>query len=171
MPATGRIGRVSHPPPLSAPSRRTVFSGAAGLGLVLAAGSAVTACSPGPSERQQSAQMLVPLLVAAQNQQRQAERLAPKETDYTRALRQVATERGEHAQALLDEINRLNASTVGEVASATTVTPLDLAGLRAALVSAATQAASTAAAAAGFRAGLLASISASCTTLREVQLP
>ncbi|MFZ2510483.1 MAG: hypothetical protein WAW85_05265, partial [Gordonia sp. (in: high G+C Gram-positive bacteria)] len=155
---------MSPQPPRSAPSRRTLFRGTAGLGLVLAAGPTVTACSTGPSERQQSAQALVPLLVSAQNQQRQAQQLAPTETDYTRALGQVATERGEHAQALLDEINRLNASTASDVPSATTVRPLDLDGLRAALSSAATQAAVTAAEASGFQAGLLASISASCTT-------
>lgn len=113
----------------------------------------------------------MPLLVAAQNQQRQAEQLAPRETDYTRALGQVSTERGAHAQALLDEINRLNASTADDVPSVATVTPLDLAGMRGALAAAAKQAAATAAEADGFAAGLLASISASCTTLREVQLP
>lgn len=171
MRPAGRIGRVSPEPEYRAPSRRTVLRGAAGLGLALTAGSAVAACSAGPSERAQAAQALVPLVVAANLQQQQAQQLAPRETDYTKALTQVATERGEHAQALLDEINRLNASTAAEVPSASAATPLDLDGLRGALEAAAKQAATTAADAGGFRAGLLASISASCTTLREVQLP
>ncbi|MCK0440384.1 hypothetical protein MUG78_13210 [Gordonia alkaliphila] len=152
-------------------SRRTVLRGGAGLTLAIAAGAAVTACSPGPSDRQRDAEALVPLAQAADRQRRQAEQLAPRETEYTAALGQVAAERGAHAQALTDEINRLHAPAASGITAPAGVGAGTLDDLRAQLQKSATAASAAAAAADGFRAGLLASISASCTALKEVQLP
>lgn len=148
-----------------------MLRGGAGLTLAVAAGSTVAACSPGPSERQLDAQALVPLAQSAQQQQRQAEQLAPRETAYTAALQRVAAERGEHAQALVDEINRLHSPIASQVSTPPGEAPaVTLDVLRAELETAARRAAAGAVDAAGFRSGLLASISASCATLREVQL-
>ncbi|MEZ5211312.1 hypothetical protein [Gordonia sp. (in: high G+C Gram-positive bacteria)] len=172
---------MTHRPPPPAPDprpssralpRRTVLRGGAALTLAAAAGPALAACAPGPSERERQARELVPLARSAELQQRQAKQLAPRETDYTDALNRVAAERGDHAQALTDEINRLHAPAATEITAPAGdgTTNLTLDGLRDGLTSAARDSAGAAVAAAGFRAGLLGSISASCTTLREVQL-
>lgn len=149
-----------------------MLRGGAGLTLAVAAGSAVAACSPGPSDRQLAAESLVPLAQSAARQQREAQQLAPRETAYTAALQQVATERGEHAQALVDEINRLHSPAASQASAApggaTDAVTLDT--LRAELETSARLAAAGAVDADGFRAGLLGSISASCAALREVQL-
>ncbi|WP_344783101.1 hypothetical protein [Gordonia caeni] len=158
----------SRPP---VPNRRAVLRGGAGLTLAVAAGSAVAACTSGPSDRQLAAESLVPLAQSAARQEQQAQQLAPRETAYTAALQQVATERGEHAQALVDEINRLHSPAAAQASTAPGGTdPVTLDVLRAELETAARLAAAGAVDADGFRAGLLGSISASCATLREVQL-
>ncbi|GAC58675.1 hypothetical protein GOHSU_45_00410 [Gordonia hirsuta DSM 44140 = NBRC 16056] len=156
--------------PHAAPNRRTVLRGAAGLSVGLATGAAALACAPGPSERTLAAQALVEPARLARRQQRQAQQLAVRETAYTQALGRVAAERGAHAQALIDEINRLNAPTAADVDQTVAPLPVTLDALRDGLDQAARNSADAAAAADGFRAGLLASISASCTALREVQL-
>lgn len=147
-----------------------MLRGGAGLTVAVAAGTAVAACSPGPTERELSADTLVPLARSAEAQRRQAQQLAPRETAYTAALQQVAEERGAHATALIDEINRLHSPA----ASAATTPPAapggSLEDLREALGRAARDASGAAITSSGFQAGLLASISASCTALREVQL-
>ncbi|MFT3662718.1 MAG: hypothetical protein QM809_15455 [Gordonia sp. (in: high G+C Gram-positive bacteria)] len=162
----------SRPPAASGPTRRALFRGGAGLVIVAAAGSAVSACTVGPSEAEITAALLAPLARTADVQRRQAEQLAPRETSYTAALTQIAKERGEHARALLDEINRLHAPAAAQASAAPTeddeTVTLDAFGK--ALSTAARDAADAAATSSGFVAGLLASISASCATLKEVQL-
>lgn len=155
-----------------APTRRSVLRGGAVLTLALAGGTTATACSTSPSEPELTAGALVPLARAADLQRSQAEQLAPRETAYTAALRQVAAERGEHHRALVDEINRLHAPAAADAtaAAAEPSTELTMDDLRNGLSTAARQNADAAVAAHGFVAGLLASISASCTALGEVQL-
>lgn len=163
--------RAPGPPP-TAVSRRTVLRGGAALSVTVAAGTSVAACTPPVSDRQRAAEALVPLVQAADLQRRQAEQLAPRETAYAAALGQVAVERGAHAEALTDEINRLHAPAASGIAvpAGAGTTGLTLETLRTGLSRAAIAASAGAAAADGFRAGLLASVSASCTALREIQL-
>lgn len=155
-----------------APTRRAVLRGGAALALAAVGGTALAACSTGPTQRELDAEALVPLARQADAQRRQAEQLAPRETDYTDALKQVATERAEHARALTDEINRLNASSAAAITAAAGegATSLSLDQLRDALKASARDAADAAVAASGFRAGLLGAVSASCTALKEIQL-
>ncbi|WP_448223362.1 hypothetical protein [Gordonia iterans] len=151
-------------------SRRTVLRGGASLTVAVAAGSAVAACSTGPTERELAADKLVPLARTADLQRRQAQQLAPRETAYTAALQQVAEERGAHATALVDEINRLHSPAALAASIAPGAPQVSLDELRDALGKAAREATGTAISSSGFQAGLLASISASCAALREVQL-
>ncbi|MFT4087986.1 MAG: hypothetical protein QM658_12735 [Gordonia sp. (in: high G+C Gram-positive bacteria)] len=165
-------------PSPSAPSRRTVLRGAAGLGAALAVAGAATACSTDdPSADDRLAQRLAALVQEATRQQQDATRLGPTETSYSAALARVAVERGEHAKALTDEVRRLSASTAASISStppATSGSPgagaSSLDDLRAGLESSARTAATAASEMDGYRAGLLGSISAACTALREVQL-
>lgn len=149
-----------------------MLRGGAGLTAAVLAGSGLAACAPGPSRRERQAQALVPLAQNADLQRRQAEQLAPRETAYTAALQRVAAERGEHAKALTDEINRLHSPVASQVTApagqGTTGVTLD--SLREGLQAAARANGAAAVAADGFRAGLLGSISASCALLQEVQL-
>lgn len=149
-----------------------MLRGSAVAVLAIAAGAGLAGCSTGPTQRELDAQALVPLARQADPQRRQAQQLAPRETEYTAALQQVAAERGEHAQALTDEINRLHASAAAGITAVPGdgTTALSLDALRADLSTAALDALDAAAEADGFRAGLLASISASCAALTEVQL-
>ncbi|MFT3714955.1 MAG: hypothetical protein QM774_03135 [Gordonia sp. (in: high G+C Gram-positive bacteria)] len=153
-----------------APSRRTVLRAGAGLTVAAATVGAVSACSTGPSQREQDARALLPLAQTAARQQKQAEYLAPRQTDYTSVLKQVAAERGDHLTALTDEINRLHAPVAQEITTSPGESTTTLEKLRTDLQSAAKEAGDVATDADGYRAGLTGSIAASCAALREVAL-
>ncbi|MCF8569578.1 hypothetical protein L5G32_04780 [Gordonia sp. HY002] len=151
------------------PSRRSVLRGVAVLPVVAAAGAAVSACGPTTDEERDLAERLVEHARAAVRQQEAAAALAPRTTEYTAALTVVAQQRGEHAQALRDEVNRVHSSSAGRIDDPSA--PLaTVDALREALVSSTRASGGAAVTESGFVAGLLASVSASCKTLAEVQL-
>ncbi|WOC14463.1 hypothetical protein [Gordonia sp. MP11Mi] len=151
------------------PSRRTVLRGAAVIPVVVATGAAVTACGPTTDEERDLADTLVVHAQAAVRQQKAAAVLAPRTTEYTAALTVVSQQRGEHAQALRDEINRIHSSAADQIDEpGPALATLD--AVRDALASSTRAAADGSVAESEFVAGLLASISASCKTLAEVQL-
>ncbi|MEJ9079220.1 hypothetical protein [Gordonia malaquae] len=155
--------------PYPGPSRRAVLRGAAAVPLVVVAGVSVTACGPTVDEQRDTAEMLVQHAQAAVREQKAAQSLGPRVTEYTAALAVVAAQRGEHAQALRDEVNRLHSSSAPRIDDAgPAITTID--ALRSAITASTKSAATSAVAAEGFVAGLLASTSAACRTLTEVQL-
>ena len=95
-----------------------------------------------------------------------------------KALTAIAAERAAHAQALTDELTRMNGAptpTATTTSSTTTTTgeppqPPTTKDVVAALRQAADAAATAAAQQSGYRAGLLGSIAASCTTAFTVAL-
>ncbi|MCF8610879.1 hypothetical protein L5G28_12045 [Gordonia sp. HY285] len=151
------------------PSRRTVLRGAAAIPVAVATGAAVSACGPTTDEERDLGDMLVTHAQAAVRQQKAAAALAPRTTEYTAALTVVAQQRGEHAQALRDEIDRVHSSSADQIDVPGPALPT-LDALRGALASSTRVAADGAVLESDFVAGLLASISASCKTLAEVQL-
>lgn len=146
-----------------------MLRGVVALPVVVATGAAVTACGPTADEERDLAERLVAHARAAIRQQKAAASLAPRTAEYTAALTVVAQQRGEHAQALRDEINRVHSSSADGINQPSP--PLaTVDALREALVLSTRASAGAAVTESGFVAGLLASISASCTTLAEVQL-
>jgi hypothetical protein len=93
-----------------------------------------------------------------------------------RALKQVATERSQHAEALNTEIQRLAAtssattSPTTTTASAAAAPPPPLASVVTSLKASADSARQLATTSSGYRAGLLGSIAASCTASYTVAL-
>ncbi|WP_244945795.1 hypothetical protein [Gordonia zhaorongruii] len=152
-----------------APSRRTVLRGAVAVPVAVAVGASISACTDTASERREDAERLVPHAREALRQQRAAQSLAPRNTDYTAALTAVAEQRGQHAKSLSDEINRVNSSSADQIDDAGTP-PIGLDALRTALETTTRTSAAAAVGESGYAAGLLASISASCKTMTEVQL-
>ncbi|MEP9413610.1 hypothetical protein ABLE92_04560 [Gordonia sp. VNQ95] len=174
------------------PSRRTVLRGGVMLGVGVTVVATAAGCDRGPTPGQVTAQALVPLARSALADAAAARALAPQVTDYAAALGVVADQRGQHAQALREEITRLDQDIAGQIdtvsggASSTSAsssgagpsatsgpaapsaTTLD--GLRSALAASAKAARSSAIDLSGYSSGLTGSISASVTTLMEVQL-
>ncbi|GAA4641925.1 hypothetical protein GCM10023197_04870 [Gordonia humi] len=147
-----------------------MLRGALVLPAALAVGAAATACGPTTDEARDLADMLVPHVEAALRQQRAAESLAPRLTEYTAALEVIAAQRKEHATALRDEIDRVHSSSAEQIAVPAENRLSTVDALREALTASARSAGADAVAHTEFVAGLLASVSASCTTLAEVQL-
>ena len=93
-----------------------------------------------------------------------------------RALKQVASERSQHAQALTTEIQRLappsstTTSPTTTAASAAAAPPPPLASVVTSLKASADSARQLASTSSGYRAGLLGSIAASCTASYTVAL-
>ncbi|GEE02504.1 hypothetical protein nbrc107696_29500 [Gordonia spumicola] len=146
-----------------------MLRGAAAVPVVIAVGAAVTACGPTVDEQRTLAELLVRHAQAAVRQQKAAQSLAPRVTEYTAALGVLAEQRGKHAQALRDEVNRLHSSSAAQIDDpGPAITTLD--ALRTAVTTSTKAAATDAVDGSGFSAGLLASVSASCRTLTEVQL-
>lgn len=195
--------RVMRPPPAdpvhgdtphggTGPSRRTVLRGSVMLGAGATAVATAAGCDRGPTPGQVTAQALVPLARSAVADAAAARALAPQLTDYSAALGVVADQRGQHAQALREEITRLDQDIAGQIdtpasgtassaptssgagpsatsgPAAPSATTLD--GLRSALAASARAAESSAIDLSGYSSGLAGSISASVTTLVEVQL-
>lgn len=137
--------------------------------IAVATGVALSACEPTSDEERELAERLVKHAQAAVRQQKAATALAPRVTEYTAALTVVAEQRGEHAAALRDEINRVHSSSADQIDEpGPALATID--ALREALATSTRVAADGAVAESEFVAGLLASISASCKTLAEVQL-
>ncbi|MGV9712420.1 hypothetical protein ACWDTI_17360 [Gordonia sp. NPDC003424] len=172
-------------------TRRAVLRG----GLVAAAGTvalpAIAACDRGPTPEQVTAAALLPMADAALADQLAAQQLSPQEPEYSAALTVIATQRGDHARALREEITRLDQRTADRIATpgsasgtasatpsadasaappVTSPTPTTVSGLRAALGVSARNAGDAAVSLSGYPAGLAGSISASVTTMVEVQL-
>ncbi|EGD55711.1 hypothetical protein SCNU_08358 [Gordonia neofelifaecis NRRL B-59395] len=147
-----------------------MLRGAAVVGVSAAAGWALTACDTGPTQRQLDAEALLPHAQSAYRQQRAATGLAPRNTEYTEALKTVADQRGAHLTALRDEINRLHSSTAEQIETPAGTPVASVEALRRDIESAAKNAANSCVRLSGFDAGLLGSVSASCQTLAKVQL-
>ena len=137
--------------------------------VAVAFGAAVSACSSTADEHRGAAQALLPHARSARQQQRAAAALAPQVTQYTAALQAVAAHRGEHADALRDEINRLDASIAQGIEEAGPAIP-DVDALARRVAGSSRTAADLAVQQSGYVAGLLGAVSASCRTLAEVQL-
>lgn len=152
---------------------------------------AATGCTDEPTPNQVTARALVPLAQEALADAASARALAPQVTEYAAALGVVAEQRDLHAQALREEITRLDQTIAAEVTSSgsastgprrspdgATSAPsslpapsaTDLDGLRSALRASAKSARGAAVALSGYSAGLAGSVGASVTTLMEVQL-
>ncbi|MGB3304065.1 hypothetical protein [Gordonia sp. (in: high G+C Gram-positive bacteria)] len=151
-------------------SRRAVLRGGAVIGVAAMAGWSLTACNTGPTQRELDAQMLLPHAQAAFAQQRAATELSPRITEYVNALKTVADQRGQHLQALRDEINRLDSSTADQIEAGSPAPTASIEALRTAIAASARSANRACVTSSGFTAGLLGSISASCQTLQKVQL-
>ncbi|MGC4932635.1 hypothetical protein ACLQ3C_02995 [Gordonia sp. DT30] len=167
-------------------SRRTLLRGSAAVAAGVVMVTAAAGCDRGPDPNQTTAQALLPLARSALADAAAAGALAPQVTEYSAALGVVAAQRRQHAQALREEITRLDPGATAQLdpssspapnspapdttapTSARPVTSVD--EMRSAL-SASTKAARAAAIGlSGYSAGLAGSISASTTTLMEVQL-
>ncbi|MFI8771455.1 hypothetical protein ACIGKQ_04780 [Gordonia sp. NPDC062954] len=181
------MSRVTTPLP-----RRSVLRGS----LVVVAGgvatSMVAACDRGPTADQITAAALAPLADAALADQAAAQALAPQVPEYSNALGVVANQRGEHAQALREEITRLDERTAARLGTAgaagsgsTPGTPTSgtapapsapvptvstVAGMRGLLQQSARTSADATVSLNGYPAGLAGAISASVTSMVEVQL-
>lgn len=150
--------------------RRTILRGGAAAGVAVAVGWSLTGCETGPSEREKNAEALLPHAQAAYRDHTAATQLAPRSTEYTKALKTVADQRGAHLNALRDEINRQHSSLAGRIESAAPTPTASVEALGKQLEKSAAAAAKAAVAESGYVAGLLGSISASCQTLAKVQL-
>ncbi|ALG84561.1 hypothetical protein ACH46_08715 [Gordonia phthalatica] len=147
-----------------------MLRGSAVVGVAVAAGWSLSACETGPSQRQRDAEALLPHAQAAFRDQAAAQQLAPRSTEYAKALRTVSDQRGEHLKALRDEINRLHSSIADQIESPATTPTASVEALGKQIESSATAAGKTAVGSSGYVAGLLGSVSASCQTLAKVQL-
>lgn len=161
-----------------------------GVGAVVVGAAAGCERSPGPNEI--TAQALLPLARAARDDAAAARALAPQLTVYAAALGVVAEQRGQHAQALREEITRLDqdvaaqldatdATTSGTASASGSASASETAGegtnesaslesLTAALTTSARGARDAAISLSGYSAGLAGSVSAAVTTLVKVQL-
>ncbi|GAB88809.1 hypothetical protein [Gordonia rhizosphera] len=181
-------------------TRRAVLRG----GLVVAVGTvaapAFAACDRGPTPEQITAATLLPLADQALADQAAAQELAPRAPEYTDALGVVAEQRAAHAQALREEITRLDQDTARRIATpaalssapasspvdsptsssaasssagpsaTTTPTATTVPALREQLASSARAAGDATSSLVGYPAGLAGAISASVTSMVEVQL-
>lgn len=166
-------------------SRRTVLRGGLALAGGVAATSLLASCDRGPTPEQITAAALLPLAEAALADQAAAHTLSGQVTDYTRALQVIASQRGEHARALREEITRLDQRTAERIATAgassssepTTSAPptpngsaATMADFRQRLTRSARTSGDACVNLNGYAAGLAGAISASVTSMVEVQL-
>ena len=162
-----RSGPVSEP----IVNRRRVLTGVALAALALTA----PACSSPPAPPAVD-ELEAQLTLARQDSELATAAAVGTEQPVGAALKQVAAERGQHAEALATEIKRL-APTSSATSSPTTTTtsaaaapPPPLASVVKSLKVSADSARELAATSSGYRAGLLGSIAASCTASYSVAL-
>lgn len=185
---TGIMCRVSLPHPgepagrSAGVSRRTLLRGSAVAGIGMVTVTAAAGCDRGPDPAETTAQALLPLARSALADAAAARALAPQVTDYSAALGVIAEQRAQHAQALREEITRLDQTLTGQIEPSGTATSSaappgtptqaanSLEGLRSSLNSSAKAARAAAIALSGYSAGLAGAVGASTTTLVEVQL-
>jgi hypothetical protein len=160
------------------PSRRAFIRSAAVLTAGAAAVSVVSACgdSAEVSAKQKLADQLLPQVTAARSDAEAARAASVTNPDRAAALTVIADERTVHAQALTDEITRLDTGRAKTASSSAAPSPVPAAPpsidqLRAQLTASARSAGDLAVETTGYVAGLLGSISASTTTAVAVQLP
>lgn len=152
-------------------NRRRVLTG--GVALAALAISA-PACSSPPAPPAVD-ELEEQLSLARQDSELATTAAAGTDQQVGRALKQVAAERSQHAQALTTEIKRL-APTSSATTSPTTTTsaaaaaPPPLASVVTSLKASADSARQLASTSSGYRAGLLGSIAASCTASYTVAL-
>ncbi|WAC55139.1 hypothetical protein [Gordonia sp. SL306] len=172
-------------------TRRAVLRGGLAVTVGTVAAATVAACDSGPSPEQITAAALVPLADAAFADQASAQSLAPRTPEYANALGVVAEQRGEHANALREEVARLDEQTAGRIsvpgaatpssapasappnspatpAPAPTASTVD--ALRAQLARSARTAGDASVNLSGYSAGLAGAVGASVTSMVEVQL-
>jgi hypothetical protein len=153
-------------------NRRRVLAGAVTLAALALTAPACSAPPAPPAVDELEAQ----LTLARQDSELATAAAVGAEPPVHAALTQVATERGQHAEALATEIKRL-APTSSATSSPTTTTtsaaaapPPPLASVVKSLKASADSARDLATTSSGYRAGLLGSIAASCTASYTVAL-
>ncbi|GAA3690160.1 hypothetical protein GCM10022238_03720 [Gordonia hankookensis] len=175
-------------------TRRAVLRGGLAVTVGTVAAATVAACDSGPSPEQITAAALVPLADAAFADQASAQSLAPRTPEYANALGVVAEQRGEHAQALREEVARLDEQTAGRISVPGAATPSSASppsprssappnspsapaptastvdALRAQLARSARTAGDASVNLSGYSAGLAGAVGASVTSMVEVQL-
>ncbi|NDZ93409.1 hypothetical protein G3I13_02355 [Streptomyces sp. SID6673] len=174
-------------------TRRAVLRGGLAVTVGTVAAATVAACDSGPSPEQITAAALVPLADAAFADQASAQSLAPRTPEYANALGVVAEQRGEHAEALREEVARLDEQTAGRISVPGAATPSSASpsspqsappnspsapvptastvdALRAQLARSARTAGDASVNLSGYSAGLAGAVGASVTSMVEVQL-
>jgi len=153
-------------------NRRRVLTG----GVVLAAlAISAPACSSPPAPPAVD-ELEEQLSLARQDSELATTAAAGTDQQVGRALKQVAAERSQHAQALTTEIKRLAPTSSATTSPTTTTTsgtaaaPPPLASVVTSLKASADSARQLASTSSGYRAGLLGSIAASCTASYTVAL-
>ncbi len=163
-----RYGTVPSPQPTV--SRRHVLVGVAALALFGATASGCRSSTPPPEVDELAAQ----LQRARADSQLATDAVTSERGAIAAALTAVATERAAHAQALSDELIRMQGSDAPTATpTSTTAEPADpptVKNVIATLRESAEAAAEVAAKQSGYRAGLLASIAAACTAAYTVAL-
>lgn len=151
--------------------RRVLTGGVAFAALAISA----PACSSPPAPPPAVDELEEQLSLARHDSELAAAAAVGADEQAGRALKQVAAERSQHAQALTTEINRLAPTSSSTTSPTTTTTaaatsPPPLASVVTALKASADSARQLASTSSGYRAGLLGSIAASCTASYTVAL-
>jgi hypothetical protein len=154
-------------------NRRRVLTGGVALAVLAIATPACSSPPAPPAVDELEAQ----LALARQDSDLAAAAAQGASEQVSRALKQVAAERAQHAQALTTEIKRLAPTSTSATTTSPTTTasaagtpPPPLAEVVTSLKASADSARQLASAASGYRAGLLGSIAAACTASYSVAL-
>jgi hypothetical protein len=152
-------------------NRRRMLTGGAALAVLAIAAPACSSPPAPPAVDELEAQ----LTLARQDSELATAAAVGTEQPVGAALKQVAAERNQHAQALATEIKRLAPTSSTSPTTTTTTTsaagaPPPLASVVKSLKASADSARDLAATSSGYRAGLLGSIAASCTASYSVAL-
>jgi hypothetical protein len=153
-------------------SRRRMLTGGAALAVLAIAAPACSSPPAPPAVDELEAQ----LALARQDSELATAAAVGTEQAVGAALKQIAAERNQHAQALAIEIKRLaptssTSPTTTTTSAAAAGAPPPLASVVKSLKASADSARELAATSSGYRAGLLGSIAASCTASYSVALP
>jgi hypothetical protein len=151
-------------------NRRRVLTGGVALA-ALAISAPACSSSPAPPAIDELEEQLS---LARQDSELATTAAAGTDQQVGRALKQVAADRSQHAQALTAEIKRLAPTSSATTSPSTTTTtsgaPPPLASVVTSLKASADSARQLASTSSGYRAGLLGSIAASCTASYTVAL-